>query len=57
MVAALAVAAVNATVQALDALALRVEGVQDSEESWAGATRLKVLISVTPPALAVTTPL
>ena len=50
-------ACVKVTVQVLEALLLRVEGVQDSEESCAGAARFKLLVRVTLPALAVTTPL
>jgi hypothetical protein len=46
----------NVTVQVLDALLPRLEGAQASEESWAGATRLRVLVRFTLPALAVTTP-
>jgi hypothetical protein len=44
------------TVQVLDALLPRVEGAQATDVSCAGATRLKVLVLVTPAALAVTTP-
>jgi hypothetical protein len=55
-VAALVAAWFNVTVQVLDALLPRVEGAQAREESCAGATRLKVLVGFTPPALAVTTP-
>ena len=56
-VAAPAAALFKVTVQALEALLLRVEGVQDSEESCAGAARFKLLVRVTLPALAVTTAL
>lgn len=42
------------TVQVLEALLPRVAGAQTSELSWAGATRLMVLVRFTPPALAVT---
>jgi hypothetical protein len=55
-VAALVAALFNATVQVLDALLPRVEGAQATDVSAAGATRLKVLVLITPPALAVTTP-
>ena len=55
-VAALVAALFNVTVQVLDALLPRVEGAQASDVSCAGATRLKVLVLFTPPALAVTTP-
>jgi len=55
-VAALMAALFNVTVQVLDALLPRVEGAHASEESCAGATRLKVLVLFKPPALAVTTP-
>ena len=53
-VVALAAALFKVTVQVLDALLPRVEGAQASELSWAGATRLMVLVRFTPPALAVT---
>ena len=53
---ALRAALFKVTVQVLDALLPRVEGAQASEESCAGATRLKVLVRFTLPALAVTTP-
>ena len=55
-VAALVAALFKVTVQVLDALLPRVEGAQASEVSCAGATRLKVLVRFTPPALAVTMP-
>ena len=55
-VAALVAALFNVTVQVLEALLPRVEGAQASEESCAGAFRLKVLVRFTPPALAVNTP-
>jgi len=55
-VAALVAALFKVTVQVLDALLPRVEGTQATDESVAGDTRLKVLVLVTPPALAVTTP-
>ena len=55
-VAALVAALFNVTVQVLDSLLPRVEGAQATEVSCAGATRLKVLVFVTPAALAVTTP-
>jgi hypothetical protein len=55
-VAALVAALFNVTVQVLDALLPRVEGAQATDVSCAGATRLNVLVFVTPPALAVTTP-
>ena len=53
-VAALVAAAFNVTVQVLDALLPRVEGVHATDVSCAGATRLKVLVLFTPPTLAVT---
>lgn len=53
-VVALVAALFKVTVQVLDALLPRVEGAQASELSWAAATRLKVLVRVTPPAIAVT---
>jgi hypothetical protein len=56
-VAALRAALFNVTVQVLEALLPKVDGAQDSDESWAGATRFSVLVRFTPPALAVTTPL
>ncbi|MDP9112095.1 MAG: hypothetical protein M3O20_00275 [Acidobacteriota bacterium] len=56
-VAGLVAALFKVTVQVLDALLARVEGAQASELSCAGATRLMVLVKVTLPALAVTTPL
>ncbi len=56
-VAALVAALFKVAVQVLDALLPRVEGAQVNELSWAGATRLIVLVRFTPPALAVTTPL
>ena len=46
----------NVTEHVLDALLPRVEGAQATDVSVAGATRLKVLVLVTPPALAVTVP-
>jgi hypothetical protein len=55
-VAALVAALFKVTVQVLEAPLPKVEGAQPSEVSWAGATRLKVLVLVTPAALAVTTP-
>jgi hypothetical protein len=55
-VAALNAALFNVTVHVLDALLLRVDGVQTSEESCAGATRFSVLVRVTLAALAVITP-
>ena len=55
-VAALVAALFKVTVQVLDALLPKVEGAQPTEESCAGATRLKLLVLFTPPALAVTTP-
>jgi len=55
-VAALVAAVFNVTVQALDALLPRVEGAQATDESCMGAARLKVLVRLTLPALAVTTP-
>jgi hypothetical protein len=55
-VAALVAALFNVTVQVLDALLPSVEGAQATDVSCAGATRLKVLVLVTPPVLAVTTP-
>jgi len=55
-VAALVAALFNVAVQVLDALLPRVEGAQPSDVSCAGATRLRVLVRFTPPALAVTTP-
>ena len=55
-VAALVAALFNVTVQVLDALLPRVKGAQATDASCAGATRLKVLVLVTPPAPAVTTP-
>jgi hypothetical protein len=55
-VAALVAALFRVTVQVLDALLPKVEGAQASELSCAGATRLMVFVGVTPPALAVTTP-
>lgn len=51
---ALVAALFKVTVQVLDALLPRVAGAQASELSWAGATRLMVLVRFTPPALAVT---
>jgi hypothetical protein len=56
-VAALVAALFKVTVQVLDALLPRVAGEQDTDVTCAGATRLKVLVRFTPPALAVTTPL
>ena len=53
-VVALVAALFKVTVQVLDALLPRVEGAQASELSWAGATRLMVLVRFTPPAFAVT---
>ena len=53
-VAALVAALFKVTVQLLDALLPRVEGAQASELTWAGATRLMVLVKFTPPAPAVT---
>ena len=53
-VVALVAALFKVTVQVLEALLPRVEGAQASELSWAGATRLIVLVRFTPPALAVT---
>jgi hypothetical protein len=55
-VTALVAALFKVTVQMLDALLPRVEGAQATDVSWAGATRLNVLVWFTPPALAVTTP-
>ncbi len=55
-VAALVAALFNVTVQVLDALLPRVAGAQATDVSCAGATRLRVLVRFTPPALAVTTP-
>src|SRR6185295_8792808 len=55
-VAALVAALFKVTVQVLDALLPKVEGEQATDVSCAGATRLKVLVLFTPPALAVTTP-
>jgi hypothetical protein len=55
-VAALVAALFNATVQVLDALLPRLEGTQATDESVAGATRFRVLVLVTLPALAFTTP-
>jgi hypothetical protein len=55
-VAALVAALFKVAVQVLDALLPRVEGAQASDVSCAGATKLKVLVLFTPPALAVTTP-
>jgi len=53
-VVALVAALFSVTVQVLEALLPRVEGAQASELSWAGATRLMVLVRFTPPAFAVT---
>ena len=53
---ALRAALFNVTVQVLDALLLRVDGAHATDVSCAGATRLKVLVLFTAPALAVTTP-
>jgi hypothetical protein len=55
-VAALVAALFNVTVQVLDALLPRLEGAQATDVSVAGATRFRVLVLVTLPALAVTTP-
>jgi hypothetical protein len=55
-VAALVVALFNVTVQMLDALLPRVEGAHPTDVSCAEATRLKVLVRLAPPALAVTIP-
>jgi hypothetical protein len=55
-VAALVAALFKVTVQVLEALLPRVEGAQPTDVSVAGATRLKVLVLVTPAALAVTIP-
>jgi hypothetical protein len=43
------------TVQVLEALLPRVDGTQASDVSWTGGTRLRLLVRLTPPALAVTT--
>jgi hypothetical protein len=53
---ALVAALFNVTVQVLDALLPKVEGAHATDVSVAGATRLKVLVLVTLPALAVTIP-
>ena len=45
------------TVQVLDALLRRVDGAQATDVSCAGASRLKEFVWLTPPALAVTTPI
>jgi len=44
----------NVTVQALDALLPSVDGVQATEVSCTGATKLNVLVRLTLPALAIT---
>ena len=55
-VVALVAALFKVTVQVLEVLLPKVEGVHPSELSCAGATRLMVLVRFTPPALAVTIP-
>jgi len=54
IVAGLLVVLLNVTVQALDALLPSVDGVQATEVSCTGATKLNVLVRLTLPALAVT---
>ena len=56
---AAAAAWVNATVHVLDALLPKVEGLQDTEVNCcaAAAARLRAMVRVTPPALAVIVPL
>lgn len=54
-VVALLAALFNVTVQVLDELLPSVVGAQTSKLSWAGATRLMVLVRFTLPALAVST--
>ena len=56
IVAALVAALFKVAVQVLEELLFKVEGAQASEESCAGAPRVKVLVKFTTPALAVTTP-
>lgn len=55
-VAALVAALFNVAVQVLVALLPRVEGAHARDVICAAATRLRVLVRFTPPALAVTTP-
>ena len=56
IVAALLVVLFNVTVQALDAPLPSVDGVQATDVSCTGATKLNVLVRFTLPALAVTIP-
>ena len=55
-VAELVAALFKVTVHVLEVLLPKVEGAQESDVSCAGATRFKVLVRFTTPALAVTTP-